>query len=193
MIMARSRPCDGADDTTCEAAELGVEVTGQHTKLMKSIGVWEKVASKLDIRVIGAVKIESSTGKEAIDRKLRACTRSYWRIGNVVRYARNCLNEVVCIPAVQWKVLNAFLVYGVTDLRFTGVDKCSLCLDGYVLLDRARLKPEADLYILVCIQADVFLRLRLVTRHLDEDFVVTGVENREVIFSRYISRRHFGR
>src|SRR5215469_8440391 len=137
MILASSRPCDGADDTTCEAAELGVEVTGQHTKLMKSIGVWEKVASKLDIRVISAVKIESSTGNKAIDRKSCACARSGWSIRNVACYTRNCLNEVVCIPAVQWKILNALLVNGVTYLRFARVDKSRLSLNGYVLLDRA--------------------------------------------------------
>src|SRR5262249_27612530 len=116
MIMTRSRPCDGADDTTCEAAELGVEVTGQHTKLMKSIGVWQKIASKLDIRVISAVKIESSAGNKAIDRKLRACTRSCWRIGDVICYTGNSLNQVVRDSPVQWKILNTFLIDRGTDL-----------------------------------------------------------------------------
>jgi len=180
--MVRSRPCDGTDDTTCEAAELGVEVTGQHTKLVKSIGIWEKVASTLDIRVKSAVKIESSNGK-AIDRKSRACTRSGWIIRNVVRYARNCLNKVVCIPAVQWKILNALLVNGVTYLRFARVDKSRLSLNGYVLLDRAHVQREARMHVVVSIKAEALLSLRLKARHLYRDVIVTRIEYGETVIA----------
>jgi len=121
-----------------------------HTKLLQSIRIGKQVAPNCRRSGHSAVKIEGCVvRRNTINTELSTCPRPCCDVRSIVRHSRENLNKVVSIPAVQGKILDAFLVDSVTDLRFSRIDKGRRGLNRHVLLRRATRNAKFNVDILV--------------------------------------------
>src|SRR6185437_14573916 len=142
---------------------LRVKVARDDAKLLERTRIRDTVATELpDVRIVTTIEVVGGfVLSAAVNAHLCSSAGTGLRVGGVVRHAGRDRQQLICIAIDRGQIFNALLVNRGCNLRTTSVDGRSIGTHGDGLLYRPGLQRKGRVDILVSVQMDSLLRLRL--------------------------------